>query len=79
MDRGRPRSRPGRRGALAERIRQARTARSLNQDRAAEAIGVSRVTLARWETGSHRPRGPALRFVELWVAAALGEEMSLGN
>jgi len=64
---------------LADRLRQARTALSLNQDRAAEAIGVSRVTLARWETGSHRPRGIAMRFVELWAAHALGEKVSLGQ
>lgn len=50
----------------------------MNQEGAAEAIGVSRVTLARWETGSHRPRGPAVRFVEIWIARALGEEVSLG-
>lgn len=63
---------------LAERLRQAREALRLSQEKAASAIGVSRVTLARWETGSHRPRGPAVRFVELWISRALGEEVSLG-
>jgi transcriptional regulator with XRE-family HTH domain len=63
---------------LAERLRQARGALRLSQEKAASAIGVSRVTLARWETGSHRPRGPAVRFVELWISRALGEEVRLG-
>ena len=63
---------------LADRLRRARAALRVSQETAATAIGVSRVTLARWETGSHRPRGPAVRFVELWVSRALGEEVSLG-
>lgn len=71
---GRPRARAGRRGRLAERMRQAREAGGLTQESAAATIGVSRVTLARWETGSHRPRSLALRYVELWIARALGEK-----
>ena len=35
--------------------------------------------VARWETGSTRPRGLAHRFVLLWIANALGEEVSLGS
>ena len=34
------------------------------------------MTVTRWETGSHRPTGPALRYVEEWVRRALGEEES---
>ena len=78
MPLGRPRSRSGRRGLLAERLRRARGALQLSQETAAATIGMSQVTLARWETGSHRPRGPAVRFVELWISRALGEEVSLG-
>ena len=74
---GRPRSRLGRRGTLGERLRQARNAMKVTQAKAAEAIGVSHVTVARWETGSHRPRGPAARYVGMWIAAALGEEVNL--
>ena len=50
----------------------------LSQEKAATQLGVTRVTLARWETGAFRPRGPALRFVQLWTAAIRGEEVSLG-
>ena len=76
---GRPRSRPGRRGRLADLLRRARTALGLTQEKAAGSLGVARVTLARWETGSHRPRGPAAKFVEVWAAHALGEEVHLGT
>ena len=38
----------GRRGLLAERLRAARRAQEVTQEKAAELIGVSRVTLARW-------------------------------
>ena len=71
--RGRPRRRPGRRGRFAERLRAARHHLEATQERTAKAIGVSRVTLARWETGSHRPSGLARRYVELWIEAALAE------
>ncbi len=73
----RPRSRPGRRGALAERLREARRARKLTQAQAATEIRVTRPTLALWETGGARPIGPALRFVEIWTQAALGEQIEL--
>jgi DNA-binding XRE family transcriptional regulator len=79
MNRGRPRIRRGRRTRLGERLRYVRAELRLNQDRAADAIGVSRVTLARWETGSHQPRGLALRFVEQWIDTALGVEVNRGK
>ena len=75
----RPRRRAGRRGILAERLRRARSQTEMTQEEAAAAIGVSRVTVARWETGTFRPRGPARRFVELWIASALGEEVTIGT
>lgn len=76
--RGRPRERKGRRGRFGERLRAARREVAVTQAKAADLIGVDRVTVARWETGSSSPRGAARRFVELWIAAALGEEVSLG-
>lgn len=76
---GRPRTRPGRRGLIAERLRKARAHLGVTQKEAAIALDVAPVTLARWETGSSRPTGPARRFVELWIADALGEEVRLGT
>lgn len=69
----RPRSRRGPRGAFADRLRLARTRLGLTQTEAAELLRVDRVTVARWETGSHKPTGPALLYVESWIARALGE------
>ena len=43
------------------------------------STGLTRALTSRWETGSARPRGPALRFVQLWIAEMLGEEVSLGT
>lgn len=63
----RPRSRRGPRGSFAERLRAARAARELTQDEAALSIGVHRVTLSKWETGEHVPKGIVLRVVEAWI------------
>lgn len=73
----RPRHRAGPRGKFAERLRAARTARALTQQDAADELEVTRSTLALWETGSGRPVGPALLYVELWVSAALDEPIHL--
>jgi len=70
----RPRSRPGPRGKFADRLRLARERLGLTQEVAAERLSVSRVTLARWETGEMKPEGPALKYVEAWIARALGEK-----
>jgi DNA-binding transcriptional regulator YiaG len=74
MAMNRPRSRRGPRGKFAERLREARAALGITQAEAARALSVSALSVARWETGSQHPRGPALRFVELWIARALREE-----
>jgi transcriptional regulator with XRE-family HTH domain len=37
-----------------------RVAADVSQERMAGALGVHRVTLARWETGRRRPRGELL-------------------
>ena len=68
-----PRRRIGPRGNLGRRLRAAREALGLTQEQAAEVLGVARTTVARWETGAHRPTGPGLRFVQQWIAQALGE------
>lgn len=73
----RPRSRSGRRGVFAERLRKARAARGLTQAQTSEELEVTRPTLALWETGGARPVGPALLYVELWIRAALGEPIDL--
>ena len=78
MNVGRPRERKGRRGKLADELREARRLAGISQDTAALQLGVARVTIARWETGAFRPRGPALRFVQLWTAAIRGEEVNIG-
>ena len=52
---------------FAERLRAARDARGLTQGQAAADLGCHRVTLAKWETGAHRPNGVALRAVERWI------------
>lgn len=71
--RGRPRKRKGRRGSFADRFRAARHALGLSQAGAAEALGVARVTVARWETGAFSPSGLSRRFVEQWIARATGQ------
>jgi DNA-binding transcriptional regulator YiaG len=40
----------------------------MNQQEAALSIGVGYASVARWETGSHAPRGLNLRAVEAWIA-----------
>ena len=72
-ERGRPRQRRGPRGRLAGAVRAARAARGWTQAEAASQLGVARETLARWETGSAKPRGLALRFLEEWAARARKE------
>ena len=41
------------------KARAIRTAVGVSQVRLAAEIGVHRVTLVRWESGEHEPRGPA--------------------
>ena len=64
----RPRFRRGPRGAFADAFRAARAARGMTQAEAAADLGVGRVTVACWETGSHQPDGLARRFVDEWIA-----------
>ena len=42
---------------LARQLRALREARGWSQDRAAEAVGVDRTTLAKWELGRVLPKG----------------------
>ena len=73
---GRVRLRRGPRGSFADRLRAARALRGLSQDAAGPAIGVNRVTLARWETGANKPRGIVKRVVEEWIAASRKEDQN---
>lgn len=41
---------------IADRLRDLRTLKSVNQDTAAESCGISRIALARYETGQRTPR-----------------------
>jgi len=66
----RPRLRRGPRGSFADRLRAARAARGFTQEAAALDLGIGRVTLSRWESGTHIPRGIVLRVVEEWIAAS---------
>ncbi len=62
--------------SYGKQLKDAREARKLNQDQAAEAIGVSRVTISDWEaerafpTKKHWPAIKAALGVELKLAAA---------
>jgi len=40
----------------------------VTQEQAAAAIGCDRVTLARWESGTHEPVGIIRAAVEKWIA-----------
>ena len=42
--------------SIADRLRELRAERKLNQDEVAEACGISRIALARYETGARAPR-----------------------
>lgn len=42
--------------SIADRLRELRSAKGVNQDTAAEACDMSRVALARYETGTRIPR-----------------------
>lgn len=69
----RPRTRPGRRPKLGEDLRRARAALGLNQEQAARELAVTRVALARWETGTRTPSGPARLYIEAWIVKALAD------
>ena len=69
---GRPRSRKGPRGKLAEALRAARAARGMTQHEAAEELGVDQGAFAKWESGSRHPSGLALRYLlEVWIPRSL--------
>lgn len=68
---GRPRTRRGRRTALAEGLRAARATLGLTQRQAAKLLGVHQVTIAKYEADMKRPRGLALRGLEEWIARTL--------
>lgn len=44
-----------------ERIKKLREGLRLTQEEMAEKLGITRVTVARWETGAARPKGLYLR------------------
>jgi len=48
----------------AHEITRRRTALGLTQQQLADAVGVHRVTVVRWETGRATPLGLALRLLE---------------
>lgn len=69
---GRPRTRRGARGSLAEAMRAVREARGWTQEQAAHDLGITRSRLAMIETGAFKPRGLALRFLlETWIPRSL--------
>lgn len=70
---GRPRTRRGPRGKLAESLRQARSTLGWTQAEAATALGTTQPTWARWESGSAKPRGVALRLLADWAERMVRE------
>lgn len=77
--RGRPRTRRGPRGKLATALIAARARRGMTQAQAAEALGLAWTTLARYETGSRVPRGPARRWIEQWIAEGADDDRAVGG
>lgn len=56
---------------IGSRIAIARKAANLNQDQTADAIGVHKQTLSRWESGKRAPNGEEIRLlVELFGCSA---------
>ncbi len=47
-------------GDLAQRVRSARKARGISQAQLGETLGVTALTVRRWEAGRNIPRGPAM-------------------
>ena len=56
------------------RFYRARQHLGLTQEQVADLLGVGWASIARWETGSCRPRGLALRFVEAWIKEVMEDE-----
>lgn len=53
--------------SIADRLRELRATKKLNQDEVAEACGISRIALARYETGTRTPRaGYVARLAEYY-------------
>lgn len=48
---------------IGSRIAIARKAAGLNQDQVAEAIGVHKQTISRWESGKREPNGEEIRLL----------------
>lgn len=56
---------------IGSRIALARKAAELNQDQVAEAIGVHKQTISRWESGKRAPNGEEIRtLVNLFGCSA---------
>lgn len=51
-------------GTLAERLHAFRAARNLTPQDLADLIGVSRITILRWETGTSKPKGQTAEKLE---------------
>lgn len=48
---------------IGARIAIARKAKGMNQDRLAEAVGVHKQTISRWESGKRAPNGEEIRAI----------------
>ncbi len=48
-------------------LKEKRAQAGLSQARLADVLGVSRNTVARWETGERTPTGLARRALEAWI------------
>ena len=69
---GRPRTKRGPRGRVAEALRTARAALGVTQAEAAVELGIAQPVLAKWESGSRRPSGLALRYLlEVWIPRSI--------
>ncbi|MGL5397820.1 MAG: helix-turn-helix domain-containing protein [Shewanella sp.] len=52
-----------------EQIKQARKSLGLTQAEMAEKVGVGIDAIKQWESGRRKPRGPAIKMIEMLMGA----------
>lgn len=62
---------------IAEWIRGIRKKKAQTQQEAAEAIGVSRLRVAKWETGRARPGADSVILLASWSGSSVADVLHL--